>query len=168
MAIRVGDRIPQVEFLTMSEDGPLPITSEEVFAGKSVVMFAVPGAFTPTCHYVHMPSYLEEYETLRRAGVDTVACTSVNDPFVLDCWAQATGAKDKILFLADGNADFVTAMGLTLNGRALGFGLRSRRYALWAHDGVVRLLNIEEDPSRAEITTAYAMLRMFESWNAIP
>jgi|EndMetStandDraft_8_1072994.scaffolds.fasta_scaffold91608_2 glutaredoxin/glutathione-dependent peroxiredoxin len=168
MAIRVGSRIPYVEFLTMGRDGPLLITSEEVFRGRSVVLFAVPGAFTPSCHYVHMPSYLDEYETLRRAGVDTIACTAVNDPFVLDVWAQATGAKDKILFLADGNGDFVEAMDLPFDGRHLGLGSRSRRYALWAFDGVVRVLNIERDPTKAEVTTAYAMLRMFETWNAAP
>jgi len=115
-----------------------------------------------------MPSYLDEYETLRRAGVDTIACTAVNDPFVLDAWAQATGAKDKILFLADGNGDFVEAMDLPFDGRHLGLGSRSRRYALWAFDGVVRVLNIERDPTKAEVTTAYAMLRMFETWNAAP
>jgi peroxiredoxin len=168
MAVGVGSRIPQVEFLTPSEDGPLPISTDEVFRGKNVVLFAVPGAFTPSCHHLHMPSYLHEYENLRRAGVDTIACTAVNDPFVLGIWAEATGAKDKILFLADGNADFVTAMGLAFDGRRLGIGPRSRRYALWACDGIIRALNIENDPTIAEITTAYAMLRMFDAWNTSP
>lgn len=164
--IGIGERIPDVEFMTMGEDGPEPIRTDEIFADKSVVLFAVPGAFTPSCHYLHIPSYLEELDMFRAQKVDTVACTSVNDVFVLDAWAQATGAKDKLLFLADANLDFVTAMGLTFDGRDLNLGLRSRRYALWAQNGVLRALNVEEDPTVAEVSTAYAMLRMFQSWTA--
>jgi peroxiredoxin len=168
MAIRVGDRLPDVTFQTMGEDGPVDITTGEVFAGKNVVLFAVPGAFTPSCHYLHMPSYLDELDNFRRAGVDTVACTALNDAFVLDIWAEATGAKGKILFLADGNGDFMNAMGLAFDARRLGLGQRSRRYALWAQNGVVRALNVEQDPTVAEVSTAYAMLRMFETWNSAP
>jgi peroxiredoxin len=168
MAIGVGSRIPQVELQTPSEEGPVAITTDEVFRGRNVVLFAIPGAFTPSCHHVHMPSYLHEYETLRHAGVDIIACTAVNDAFVLGSWAKALGAEDKILFLADGNGDFVTAMGMVFNGRGLGYGWRSRRYALWAVNGVIRALNVEQDPTIAEITTAYAMLRMFETWNTAP
>jgi peroxiredoxin len=162
--ISTGKRVPNTTFQTMTEDGPLEITAKEVFSGKSVILFGVPGAFTPSCHYIHVPSYLDEFETLRDAGIDTIACTAVNDVFVLDVWSQSTGAKDKILFLADGNADFALASGLALDARALGLGLRSRRYALWARDGVVQAINIEEDPNVAEISTAYGVLKMLHQW----
>jgi peroxiredoxin len=163
--IAVGDRVPDCEFLIMTENGPSDITTREIFAGKSVILFGVPGAFTPSCHYLHLPSYIAEYDNLRRAGVDTIACTAVNDIFVLDVWARSTGGQGKILFLADGNADFATATGLALNGRGFGLGTRSRRYALWARDGVVQLLNVEEDPTVAEVSTAYTMLKMFNEWS---
>lgn len=162
--IAVGQRVPDISFLTMTEHGPTDITAREVFAGKSVILFGVPGAFTPSCHYLHLPSYLEEYDNLRRAGVDTIACTAVNDVFVMDIWAQNAGAKGKITFLADGNADFAVAAGLGLDARDLGLGIRSKRYALWARDGVVQVLNVEEDPTVAEVSTAYSMLRMFNEW----
>ncbi len=163
--ISAGSRIPDANFQIMTEFGPSGISTYEVFAGKNVVLFGVPGAFTPSCHHLHLPSYLDEYETLRNAGVDTIACTAVNDVFVLDIWAQASGAKDKILFLADGNADFAIAMGLGLDARDLGLGIRSRRYALWARDGIVQAINVEEDPSIAEISTAYGVLKMFNDWS---
>jgi peroxiredoxin len=162
--ISTGKRVPNTTFQTMTEDGPMEITAKEVFSGKSVILFGVPGAFTPSCHYIHVPSYIDEFETLRDAGIDTIACTAVNDVFVLDVWAQSTGAKGKILFLADGNADFALASGLALDARALGLGLRSRRYALWARDGVVQAINIEEDPNVAEISTAYGVLTMLHQW----
>ena len=163
--IAVGQRIPDCDFLTMTENGPTDITTQEIFARKNVILFGVPGAFTPSCHYLHLPSYIAEHDNLRRAGIDTIACTAVNDIFVLDVWAQSVGGKDKILFLADGNGDFAQATGLELNARAFGLGIRSRRYALWARDGVVQLLNIEEDPTVAEVSSAYTMLRMFNEWS---
>jgi glutaredoxin/glutathione-dependent peroxiredoxin len=162
--IAAGKRVPNTTFQTMTEDGPVDITAREVFSGKSVILFGVPGAFTPSCHYIHLPSYIDEFETLRDAGIDTIACTAVNDVFVLDVWAQSTGGNNKILFLADGNADFALAAGLALDARALGLGLRSRRYALWARDGLVQAINIEEDPKQAEISTAYGMLKMLHEW----
>jgi glutaredoxin/glutathione-dependent peroxiredoxin len=162
--IAIGQRVPDGEFLHMTENGPSDITCREIFAGKNVILFGVPGAFTPSCHYLHLPTFLEENDNLRRAGIDTIACTAVNDVFVLDAWAEATGAKDKILFLADGNADFAIAMGLGLDARGFGLGIRSRRYALWARNGIVKLLNVEEDPTVAEVSTAYTMLKMFNEW----
>lgn len=162
--IAAGSRIPNANFNIMTEYGPSDITADEVFAGRNVVLFGVPGAFTPSCHHLHLPTYLEEYETLRNAGVDTIACTAVNDVFVLDVWARASGADGKILFLADGNAEFAAAMGLTLDARDLGLGIRSRRYALWARDGILQAINIEEDPTLAEVSTAYGVLKMFEDW----
>jgi len=162
--IAVGERIPNTTFQVMTEAGPNNVTAREIFGGKSVMLFGVPGAFTPSCHYLHVPGYLDELETFRRAGIDTVACTAVNDAFVLEIWAEATGAKDKILFLADGNAHFVTATGLELDASDLGLGLRSRRYAMWVRDGYVQALNVEEDPSIAEVSTAYAMLKTLNVW----
>jgi peroxiredoxin len=162
--ISAGSRIPNANFNIMTEYGPSDITADEVFAGRNVVLFGVPGAFTPSCHHLHLPTYLEEYDTLRNAGVDTIACTAVNDVFVLDVWARASGANGKILFLADGNADFAAAMGLTLDARGLGLGIRSRRYALWARDGILQAIHIEEDPTLAEVSTAYGVLKMFNDW----
>jgi peroxiredoxin len=162
--ISAGSRLPNANFNIMTEYGPSDIATDEVFAGRNVVLFGVPGAFTPSCHHLHLPTYLDEYDTLRNAGVDTIACTAVNDVFVLDAWARASGAKGKILFLADGNAEFATAMGLTLDGRGLGLGIRSRRYALWARDGILQASNIEEDPTLAEVSTAYGVLKMFNDW----
>jgi peroxiredoxin len=162
--IAVGERVPNTVFQVMTESGPTDVTAREIFGGKNVMLFGVPGAFTPTCHYLHVPGYIDEVDTFRRAGIDTVACTAVNDAFVLDVWADATGAKDKILFLGDGNAHFVTATGLELDASKLGLGLRSRRYAMWASDGYVQALNIEEDPSIAEVSTAYAMLKTLNIW----
>lgn len=162
--ISVGSRIPNIDFQIMMAHGPSNIPAQEVFTGKNVVLFAVPGAFTPSCHQLHLPTYLDEYETLRNAGIDTIACTAVNDIFVLDIWARASGANEKILFLADGSAEFATAMGLDLDARSLGLGIRSRRYALWATDGIVQAINVEDDPTIAEITTAYAVLKMFNNW----
>lgn len=162
--IAVGERVPNTTFQVMLESGPANVTAREIFAGKSVMLFGVPGAFTPSCHYIHMPGVLHELETLRSAGIDIVACTAVNDAFVLDVWAEATGAKGKILFLGDGNADFVQAAGLELDATALGLGLRSRRYGMWVRDGYVQALNVEEDPSIAEVSTAYAMLKTLNIW----
>jgi peroxiredoxin len=162
--IAIGERVPNTTFQIMTESGPANVTAREIFAGKSVILFGVPGAFTPSCHYLHLPGILDEVETLRHSGIDTVACTAVNDAFVLDIWAEATGAKGKILFLGDGNGDFVTAAGLELDATALGLGLRSRRYAMWAYDGYVQALNTEEDPSVAEVSTAYSMLKTLNVW----
>ena len=162
--IAVGERVPNTTFQVMTESGPTNVTAREIFGGKNVMLFGVPGAFTPSCHYLHMPGFIDEFETFRRAGIDTVACTAVNDAFVLDIWAEATGAKGKILFLGDGNAHFATATGLELDASELGLGFRSRRYAMWARDGYVQALNIEEDPSIAEVSTAYAMLKTLNIW----
>jgi glutaredoxin/glutathione-dependent peroxiredoxin len=162
--IAIGERVPNTTFQIMTDAGPANVTAQDIFGGKSVMLFGVPGAFTPSCHYIHMPGVLGEVETLREAGVDIVACTAVNDAFVLDVWAEAIGAKGKILFLGDGNADFVSAAGLELDATHLGLGLRSRRYAMWARDGYVEALNVEADPSIAEVSSAYAMLKTLNIW----
>ncbi len=157
--IAVGDRLPPALFQTMTDTGPTTLTVEEIFAGKRVVLFGVPGAFTPTCHYIHLPSFIADAQTLKYQGVDTVACTAVNDVFVLDGWAKVSNAQDSILFLADWNAAFARATGLVFDATRLGLGIRSKRYAMVVEDGIVRTLNIEPDPKHAEISCAMPILR---------
>ncbi len=144
MTIKVGDKLPQANFMTFSADGPEPITSEAVFAGKTVALFAVPGAFTPTCSAKHLPGFKAHADDLKAKGVDTIACISVNDVFVMKAWAKDQGVTDEVIMLADGNGDFTKALGLELDGTKFGMGLRSQRYSLVAKDGVVEKLNVEE------------------------
>ena len=157
MTIAVGDKIPNAKLQTMGEDGPTPIGTEEIFAGKRVVLFALPGAFTPGCSMAHLPGYVVNADKILAAGVDTIACLSVNDAFVMDAWGKAQNAE-KILMLADGNGDFTSAIGLELDGRAFGMGVRSQRYAMIVDDGTVTLLNVEPgtgvDVSSAETILA--------------
>lgn len=159
MPIKVGDRIPEAKFRVMTESGPGWKTSEEVFKGKTVVLFAVPGAFTPTCHANHLPGFLANADAIKAKGVDTIAVTGVNDVFVMDAWKKATGAQGKIEFLADGNGDFAKAIDLALDASAGGLGLRSRRYAMVVEDGVVKALNIEDEPGKAEKSGAENLLK---------
>lgn len=158
MAIQVGDRLPDASFKIMTADGPAETRTADVFGGKKAILFAVPGAFTPTCHNNHLPGFLENLATFKGKGVDTIACVSVNDVFVMDAWAKATGAKDKIVFLADGSADFAKAIGLELDATAGGLGMRSKRYAMLVEDGVVKSLNVEDAPGKAVASGAAAML----------
>lgn len=158
MAISVGDRLPEATFKVRTPEGLKDMTTRELTAGKRVVLFAVPGAFTPTCHAKHLPSYLEHLDALKAKGVDQVACVAVNDPFVLDAWAKQGGAEGKILFLADGDASFTKAIGLDFDGSAFGLGTRSRRYAMLVEDGVVKALHVEESPGVMEISGADRIL----------
>lgn len=158
MTIRVGDRLPPASFRVMTPDGPAARTTDDVFKGRKVVLVAVPGAFTPTCHRNHLPGYVERAKDIKAKGVDAIAVTSVNDVFVMDAWAKASGA-DGIEFLADGNGEFAQAIGLTVDRTASGFGIRSQRYAMVVEDGVVRALNLEEVPGKAEISSAENLLR---------
>ncbi len=158
MTIKAGDRLPDATFGTMTADGPSSVTTADVFAGKKVVVFAVPGAFTPTCHRNHMPGFVENAEAIKARGVDTIACLSVNDVFVMDAWAKASGADGKILMLADGSADFTRAIGLDLDMGARGFGTRSQRYSMLVEDGVVTTLNIETAAGEAKESGAAAMI----------
>jgi peroxiredoxin len=146
MSIKVGDRLPETKFTVMGDDGPEPRTTADVFAGKKVVLFAVPGAYTPTCHKLHMPGFVDRAGELKGQGIDTIACTSANDIFVLTNWAKDTGAAGKILMLADGNADFARAIGLDIDLAQFGLGTRSRRYAMFVDDGEVKVLNVEDSP----------------------
>jgi peroxiredoxin len=159
MPIKVGDRIPEAKFRVMSASGPAWKTTDEVFKGKKVVLFAVPGAFTPTCHNNHWPGFLKNADTIKGKGVDTIAVTGVNDVFVMDAWKKATGAEGKIDFLADGNGDFAKAIDLAFDASGGGLGLRSRRYAMLVEDGVVKKLSIEDEPGKAEISSAENLLK---------
>lgn len=142
MAITTGDKIPSVTLKTMGANGPEDISTDAIFAGKKVVMFAVPGAFTPGCSATHMPGYVVNADKIKAAGVDTIACISVNDAFVMGAWGKAQNAEE-ILMLADGNGEFTKAIGLELDGSGFGLGTRSQRYALIADDGVVSYLAVE-------------------------
>src|ERR1700724_319178 len=137
MAIKVGDRVPNGSFTVMTGDGPKPMSTDELFKGKKVVLFAVPGAFTPTCHKNHMPGFVKNADAIKAKGIDAIAVTAVNDVFVMDAWKKASGAEGKIEFLADGSADFAGALGLALDASANGLGIRSKRYCMLVDDGVV-------------------------------
>jgi peroxiredoxin len=146
MTIAVGEKLPEATFKTMTEDGLKEMTTADVFAGKKVVLFGVPGAFTPTCSNNHLPGYLENFDAIKARGVDTIAVVATNDAFVMGAWAKFTGADGKILFLADGSGDFARATGLDLDLSKNGMGFRNRRFSLVAEDGVVRSINVETQP----------------------
>ena len=142
MTIQVGDRLPDVPLAIGTPDGPQPTTSGEFFRGKKVALFAVPGAFTPTCSARHLPSYVDKAQDLKSQGIDEIACISVNDPFVMAAWGKADGSDD-IVMLADGNGAFAEAVGLGMDGSKFGMGKRSQRYSMIVNDGVVEKLNVE-------------------------
>jgi len=159
MAIKVGDRLPSATFMTMTADGPKPQTTDDIFKGKKVVLFAVPGAFTPTCHKNHLPGFLTNADAIKGKGIDTIAVTGVNDVFVMDAWKKNTAAEGKIEFLADGSAAFAKAIGLSVDLGERGLGTRSQRYAMVVDDGVVKTLNVEEAPGKAEVSGAENLLK---------
>jgi peroxiredoxin len=158
MTIQVGDKLPQATFRVMTADGPAPKTTDDLFKGRKVVFFAVPGAFTPTCHKNHLPGYLAKASEIKAKGVDAILVTSTNDVFVLDAWAKATAASGVIEFLSDGNADFAKEIGLSMDGSGFGMGTRSRRYSMLVEDGVVKSLNVEEAAGKADLSGAETML----------
>jgi peroxiredoxin len=145
MTIEVGAKIPACTLKTMGAEGPADITTAEIFAGKKVVLFAVPGAFTPGCSVTHLPGYVVNADKIKAAGVDTIVCMAVNDAFVMDAWGKAQNAEE-LLMLADGNGDFTAALGLELDGRGFGLGTRSQRFAMIVEDGTVTHLNVESGP----------------------
>ncbi len=161
MTIKVGDKLPEATFMTMSADGPKPTTTAEFFGGKKVALFAVPGAYTPTCSKTHMPGFVGRADDLTKKGY-TVACTSVNDAFVLAQWAKDSGATGKIAMLADGSADFAKKIGLEIDLTARGLGVRSKRYAMAVENGVVKVLNIEESPGSVDKSSADTMCSMID------
>jgi len=159
MTIAKGDSLPEATFRFMGPDGIESLTTKDVFGGKKVVLFAVPGAFTPTCHLKHLPGFIESADKFSALGIDAVACVAVNDPFVLAAWEENSGGKGKVLFLSDGNAEFTKKIGMDFDGSAIGLGTRSKRYAMFVEDGVVKVLNTEESPGVAEVSTAEAILK---------
>ena len=158
MAIKVGDKLPTVSLKYMNKDGMQTATTDELFKGKKVVLFALPGAFTPTCSAKHLPGFVQNADTIKAKGVDTIACLSVNDAFVMNAWGKDQKVGDKVLMLADGNADFSKAVGLTMDGTGYGMGTRAQRYAMVVQDGVVKALNVEA-PGAFEVSSAEAVLK---------
>jgi peroxiredoxin len=152
MTIQAGDHIPQATLSVMTDTGPTPVTTDELFGGKKVVLFAVPGAFTPTCSAKHLPGFVEQAEAILAKGVDTIACMAVNDVFVMNAWGNSAGAQ-RIRMLADGNGDFTRALGLELDATAFGMGQRSQRFALIAEDGRVTGLFVEQ-PGEFRVSSA--------------
>ena len=144
MTIKVGDTLPQATFNSPSADGPRPLTTDDVFKGKRVALFAVPGAFTPTCSAKHMPGFVQHAGDLKAKGVDTIACVSVNDVFVMKAWGEDQNVGDDVLLLADGSAAFTQAIGLEMDGSRFGMGIRSQRYSMIVNDGKVEQLNVEQ------------------------
>ena len=144
MTIQVGDQLPQATFSVMTDEGPQQRTTDDVFKGKTVALFALPGAFTPTCSAKHVPGFKAHADDFRAKGVDTIACLSVNDAFVMGAWGKDQDAGDDIVMLADGNADFTKAVGLEMDGSKFGMGTRSQRYSMLVTDGVVKQLNVEQ------------------------
>jgi peroxiredoxin len=157
MTIQVGDKIPSVDLQYMGADGVETINSDELFAGKKVVLFALPGAFTPTCSASHLPGYVVSSDDIFARGVDRIACLSVNDAFVMDAWGKQHNADDRVMMLADGSGHFTRALGLELDLDAAGMGIRSQRYAMIVNDGVVELLNVEA-PKEFKVSDAQTIL----------
>ncbi|HVC02414.1 MAG TPA: peroxiredoxin [Steroidobacteraceae bacterium] len=153
MTIKAGDRMPAGTFTRMTKDGPQKITTDQLFKGKTVVLFSVPGAFTPTCDARHLPGFIDLADAFRAKGVDTVACMAVNDVFVMNAWGKHANAGDKVLMLADGNAEYAKTLGLELDASGFGMGTRGQRFALVAKDGVVQQLHVEK-PGEFKVSAA--------------
>ena len=144
MTIKVGDSIPSATLVKATADGPAPITTEALFGGRIVALFSVPGAFTPTCSAKHLPGFVVNADTIKQHGVDEIVCVAVNDAFVMEAWGKSAGAGDKVTMLADGNADFMKALGLTMDGSKFGMGTRGQRFSMLVKDGKVTHLNVED------------------------
>jgi peroxiredoxin len=157
MTIKAGERMPEGKFKTMGEKGPQELSTAQLFEGKRVVLFSVPGAFTPTCDAKHLPGYVELADKLRAKGIDTVACMAVNDVFVMNAWGKASNASGKVLMLADGNGDYARALGLELDGRGFGMGMRGQRFAIVVDNGVAKQVDIEA-PGQFKVSAADAVL----------
>jgi glutaredoxin/glutathione-dependent peroxiredoxin len=153
MTIKVGDRMPAGKFKMMSDSGPQDLTASQLFDGKRVLLFSVPGAFTPTCNAKHLPGYVARADELRSKGIDTIACMAVNDVFVMGAWGKSANAGDKVLMLADGNGDYVKSLGLEMDATGHGMGMRGKRFALVVKDGVIEQLNVEA-PGEFKVSTA--------------
>ena len=163
MTIAAGDKLPDLKLKERTPDGPAEISTEDLFKGKRVVLFAVPGAFTPTCSLNHLPGYLENRDALMARGVDDIAVISVNDWHVMGAWAQHSGGQGKIHFLADWDASFTKALGLDIDLSGGGLGVRSKRYSMLVEDGVLKNLNIEENPGQATVSSAATMIEQLSA-----
>ena len=158
MTITVGDKMPEGKFTRMTQDGPAKLTTDELFKGKTVVLFSVPGAFTPTCDAKHLPGFVELADQIKAKGVDTIACTAVNDVFVMNAWGKSGGVGNNILMLADGNGEYAKALGLDMDASGYGMGLRGKRFALIVKDGVATHVNIE-GPGEYKVSAADYVLK---------
>jgi glutaredoxin/glutathione-dependent peroxiredoxin len=158
MTIQVGDKLPAAKLRRLTPDGIREVSVSDLTAGKKMVLFAVPGAFTPTCSERHLPGFIEQAGALKAKGIEKIACVAVNDPFVLDAWAKSKNVGDKVELYSDGNGEFTRAIGLDFDGSGFGLGTRSRRYAMVVDDGTVKTLLVEEVPSQAEASSASAIL----------
>jgi peroxiredoxin len=158
MTIQVGDRLPAVSLRQLTPDGIKSVSIADLTKGKKVVLFAVPGAFTPTCSEKHLPTFVEQADAIRAKGVDAILCVAVNDPFVVGAWEKARNVGGKVSMLSDGNAEFTRALGLDFDGSGVGLGTRSKRYAMVVDDGVVKALMVEDAPAQAEKSSASAVL----------
>ena len=157
MTIDTGDRVPAATFKTMTADGPVEVSSDALFQGRTVALFSVPGAFTPTCSARHLPGFVDKAEAILARGVDEIVCTAVNDVFVMSAWGKSAKADGKVTMLADGNGDFVRALGLTLDATGAGMGHRGQRFSMIVRDGVIAILNVEE-PRAYNVSSAEHML----------
>ena len=157
--IKVGDKIPSATLMQMKDGGPKPVSTDQIFAGKKVALFALPGAFTPTCSAKHLPGFIKHSEALKAKGIDAIACVSVNDAFVMGAWGEQQNAGDKVMMLADGNGDFTRALGLELDATKFGMGKRSQRYSMVVDNGVVKQLNVEA-PGAFEVSSADHMIAL--------
>jgi len=157
MTIKVGDKLPQTTLVRATENGPEAVDSESYFAGRKIALFSVPGAFTPTCSARHLPGYVDKVEEFKAKGVDEIACTAVNDAFVLGAWSKSSNAGGKVTMLADGNGDFAKAVGLEMDGSKFGMGTRGQRFSMLVDDGVVKQINVEA-PGEFKVSSAEHML----------
>jgi len=158
MTIKIGDKIPSATLVQMKDGSPKPVKTDELFAGKTVVLFALPGAFTPTCSAKHLPGFVQHAGDLKKKGVDAIVCLSVNDAFVMGAWGEQQGAGDKVMMVADGNGEFTHAVGLEMDATKFGMGKRSQRYSMLVKDGVVKELNVEE-PGAFAVSSAEHILK---------
>lgn len=158
MTIKVGDKIPSATLMQMKDGGPKPVKTDDLFAGKKVVLFALPGAFTPTCSAKHLPGFVQNADAIKAKGIDAIACVSVNDAFVMGAWGDQQKVGDKIMMLADGNGDLTKALGLEMDGSRFGMGKRSQRFAMIVDNGVVKELNVEE-PGAFAVSSAEHVLK---------
>jgi peroxiredoxin len=158
MTIKVGDKMPEGQFTVMTGEGPKPLGTDELFGGKKVVLFGLPGAFTPTCSAQHLPGYLQNADALKAKGVDAIACMSVNDPFVMGAWGKDQSVGDSVTLLADGSADYTAKLGLGLDLTERGLGQRCTRFSMLVENGEVKALNVEENPGEAQSSSAETML----------